>query len=223
MRKVIFLFIITLFLPMTIFARSKTSCDYTLLSNLKSLASNIDISYKYNIYGDNVTFDITLTNIQNDIYFIDYNNNRTYYYSDTYNGRITISGNNSGKVTYIFYSNSPECLNEKLNVRYVNLPYYNKYYSYDECQGIEEYSLCHKWINNIYEYNDFKKETDNYRQKKFQNKNEDVINQKLNWFDIIVNLYINYAYLIIPTLLGIIIGIMYLVKYIKFKLNRFNI
>lgn len=223
MKGRITLVILMLIWPSLVLARSKTSCDYTLLSNLKKMASNIDITYTYKIENDVAYFDVTLTNIQPDLYFVDNNYNKTYYYTDTNNGVMTIYNYNSGKISYSFYSNNQECINEQLNVRYINLPYYNKYYNYEECKGIEEYLLCNKWSKNNYGYIDFKEKTLEYRQQKEKKQNNQLITEEGNWFDRLVGFYLTYFYIFTPFFIFVILGMIYLVKYIKFKMNRFNI
>lgn len=222
MKRILLIICIFFLTPKVVFARSKTSCDYTLLANLKKLASNINVTYTYYIKDNEAYFDITLTNLQENIYFTD-NYNRTYYYSNTLGGVITIPGYKSGKVTFTFYSNDSECLNEKLSVKYANLPYYNSFYNYEECKGIEEFSLCQKWTENNYGYDEFIQQTDIYKYNKNRNKidNNEIIEKKL--FEKIVDLYLTYYYIITPLFILAVLGIMYSIKYIKYRLNRFNI
>ena len=208
-------------IPISVFARTKTRCDYKLLSDLKKLTSNINTSYVYRIEDGIVYYDITLTNIQSDMYFVDNITSRTYYYGDTVNGEITLKDYYSGKVNYTFYSNNNECLNEKLGNKIVNLPYYNDFYNYDECNGHENYKLCQRWtefngtyydfLNNIERYIDYGND-DNY---------EDSID--INWFDKLVSMYINYYYILLPITIILVVLVLYLIKYIKNRLNRFDI
>lgn len=216
------LIIILLLIPNMVSARSKTSCDYTLLANLKNLASNVDITYTYKIVNDEVYFDVTLTNIQSDMYFIDSKDNKTYYYTDTNNGVITINDYPSGKITYTFYSNNNECLNEKLSTKYVNLPSYNKFYNYPECNNINNYIACRKWTQYTDSYEEFKKDIDNYLSKQKQETTEEVIVEE-TWFNKLVKFYTSYYYIILPSVIGIVVGILYLVKYIKHRRNRFKL
>lgn len=222
MKRILLIICVLLLAPKVAFARSKTSCDYTLLANLKKLASNINVTYTYYIKDNEAYFDVTLTNLQENIYFTD-NFNRTYYYNNTLGGVITIPGYRSGKVTFTFYSNDSECLNEKLSVKYANLPYYNSFYNYEECKGIEEFSLCQKWSKSNYGYDEFRERTNKYKQSK---NNSEVNNNEIiskNWFEKIVDLYLSYYYIITPLFILAVLGIMYSIKYIKYRLNRFNI
>lgn len=217
--KKILLFILLL-LPSMVLARSKTKCDYTLVSNLKKLTSNVDVTYTYRIDDIYVYYDITLSNIQPDMYFIDTINDKTYYYSDTVNGEITLKDYYSGKVTYSFYSNNNECLNEKLGVKTVNLPYYNSYYEFSECEGLENYKLCQRWSKFDGTYDDFLNSIDRYNDYSY---GEEYFDNKLNWFDKLIGFYIKYYYILLPLTIMVFVGILYFVRYIKNRLNRFDI
>ena len=218
MKKVL-LFLILLFIPFMVSARNK--CDLSVLANVKKMASNVNTSYYYKMDGDKVLFDITLTNITPDIYFVDKLTNKTYYYSDTNNGTITFSNYSSGTVKYLFYSNNNECINKKLIVKNVNLPYYNKYYNYPECSGNENIYVCKKWVKFEGTDNDFYKYLNKYK-----NSNNNTINEEnveLNFFDKIVGYYIKFYYLLFPLTIGFVLGIIYLFKYVKNRRNRFDI
>lgn len=219
-RNFIIIFVLML-LPSGVLARSKTSCDYTLLANLKKLSSNVNATYTYKVIDDVTYFDITLTNIQNDIYFVDNNTNKTYYYSDTNNGVITISDYYSGKVSYTFYSNNSECLDEVLSVKNINLPYYNKYYSYDECINNVDSKLCQRWSNNEIDYYNFIENVGKYKEN-IENNVEETMNSD-TWFDKLVNIYLNYYYIVVPSLIITIVILLYVVKWIRYRKNRFNI
>lgn len=218
MKKI--LLVILLLIPSVVLARSKTKCDYTLVSNLKKLTSNVDVTYTYRIESANIYYDITLSNIQPDMYFIDTINDKTYYYSDTVNGEITLRDYYSGKVTYSFYSNNNECLNEKLGVKTVNLPYFNGYYEFSECEGLENYKLCQRWSKFDGTYDDFLNGISNYEK---NNSYVEYVKTDLNWFDKLIGFYIKYYYILLPLTIMVFVGILYLVRYIKNRLNRFDI
>ena len=221
MKKIIL--IIFLLIPIGVSARSKTNCDYNLVSNLKKIAGNVDITYTYNIIDDSVYFDVTLVNIQPDMYFIYSGDKNTYFYSDTVNGEITLSNIFSGFSTFTFYSNRSDCMNEKLVVKNIKLPYYNRFYHYDECIGIENYRLCQKWLkyedsyeNFVYNVNEYKSSLNN------QNDVENITGNK-SFITKLIEFYVNYFYVLFPVSLGLIIGIYYLVKIIMNRKNRFDI
>jgi len=220
--RVVYILILFLLTPNIVIARGKSKCDYTLLSNLKNMASNINITYTYHIDGNKAYFDITLTNIKEDIYFIDNNTNKTYYYSDTSSGEVTINNYNTNKVSYSFYSNNSECMNEKLTVKYVNLPSYNYYYNFPECEGVTNLKACEKWSGYKGSEEEFRRVVDKYKKNNTNNQNN-IILQDLTWFNKLVKIYTTYYYLITPLFVGIIVGIVYLIKYIQHRRNRFKI
>lgn len=215
--KKIFLFIILL-MPGTVLGWS--DCDRALVSKYKKLLGNINISYTYKMENNDVLYDVTLSNIQSDMYFMDTSNSKKYYYSDTNNGEITISNYEPGTVKYIFFLNNSECEDQKLNVLNVNLPYYNRYYNLPECQGKENYKLCNRWIKYDGTEDEFL-----YQIKRYES-NDDIVENddiSLSWFNKIISLYTTYYYILLPLTIFIVVGILYLIKYIKNRLNRFDI
>lgn len=216
------LFILFLIIPFNVLAVSKTSCNYSLVAKLKGLANNVNITYSYEINNDMVKYSIELVNISEDIYFIDNNTKNKYYYSDTINGSIKLNGYSSGNVRYTFYSNNSDCMNEKLVVKNVNLPYYNKFYKYDECIGIEEFNLCKKWIKYDGFYDDFVRSVNEYKSSLINNDIDNKVSN-VSIFNKIVDFILKYYYITMLVIVLIIYGIMYLVKYIKYRKNRFDI
>lgn len=213
-----YILIAFLLIPVSVLARSKTSCDYSLIAKLRGLANNVNINYSYEIIDDKVRYILEFVNLNDDIYFID--NNTKIRYDNSNN--IIISDYMSGKYGFTFYSNNSNCLNEKLSVKYVNLPYYNKYYRYNECNGIEDFNGCQKWIRYDVGYDDFLEDVSNYK----KTLNDSILivdNEDTNWFDDFASFFLTYYYIVMPIVIGLIIGIIYLVKYIKFKKNRFEI
>ena len=220
MRRIL-LFMLLILFPSVVFARNSSGCDYKLFANLKKLASNVNISYTYKIVDDVAYFDVTLSNIQNDMYFIDSFSGNIYYYNNTSNGEITIRDYPSGNYVYTFFSNNSDCFDEVLVKKRINLPYYNPYYKYDECYGNENYKLCQRWTKYDGSYFDFlnsvkKYETYNYDDYEY-------IDNNSNFFDSIVNFVVKYYYIIFPLTILFVIAIMYFIKYFKNKLNRFDI
>lgn len=222
MIKRTIVFIIVLFImPMYVFARSKTDCDYTLLSDLKKIANNIDFTYEYKIENNIAYFDITITNITNDVYIVDSNNN-SYYYSDTVNGILRLDNFKSGKYQFKVISNNIECLSNNLLVKTLSLPYYNEFYNSEVCNGLENYYMCYKWYNYRGSYDLFEYEVNKYKESlKIDNIVNDDVNISL--FDKIINFILKYFYLIFIIVLILIMIIIYLVKLIKFRRNRFDI
>ena len=148
MRKVLssLIFMISFF---TFISNSEASCTYKRISDLKKIASNVNITYTYTIVDNKASFDIRFANLTNDIYLYDSFNNKKY----NVEGEVILKNYIDGvKYRFFINSNDKDCKDEQLVTRYVTLPKYNIYYGDPICNGIEDYTLCQKWgsfnINN---------------------------------------------------------------------------
>ena len=211
MKKVICLFLL-LFIPSN-FVDAK--CMYDDIANLKKLASNVNYSYEYKISNDDAVFNITLTNLVNDIYFVDTNKNITY---KNKKGELVLKNYKSGDtIVYNFYPNDPDCLNTSLYTIRIVLPKYNKFYIEQICKGAEEYSLCQKWSSHNYDLLTFYDKVDQYKKNKNQaNDNDtpkDVDNNSLLHY--ITIFLVNYYYILILLIGGTIV----IITYIRNKKN----
>ena len=159
MRKVskILLFFISFFIVLDV----KASCSYTTLANLKKLASNVNVTYTYNIVENTATFNIRFANLTRDIYVYDSYNDKSYY--DT--GEIVLNDFKDGtKYRFFIKSNDSNCKDELLMTKYISLPKYNKFYGDPICNGIENYTLCQKWGTfNTTSYSDYKNQINKYK------------------------------------------------------------
>ncbi len=209
MKKCMIL-ILLLFIPISVSARSLVDCDVTVLSSMKSLAANINISSNYRIDNNQAYFDVTINNITPDIYFIDNSTNITYNYSNTNNGEITITGyTNIEKINYTFYSSDKECSGNMLTTKYVTFPNYNQYYGDEICKGIENYSLCKRWAKVTSNYDEFKTKVENYK----NNKPVIVEPEKPSVVEGVLNFLIKY-------IIAIIIGTIIIIGLISFKRHK---
>ena len=214
MKKKILLIITLFMLDTKVFALTYGGCDYSTISNLKSLVSNINISYNYRLENNNAYFQVTLNNITSEMYFYDVKNKKYYYYYNTNNGEITI-GDYTGDGTtgvYKFYSARNECYGISLGSKYYTLPRYNKYYGDKLCEGIQDYSLCQKWGGVNYTYDEFEDLIYKYKNKELQSEIDQENNiYKKGIFDKIIDFYIkNYYYLL--GIVIIIFGITIIIK-----------
>ena len=213
MEKKILLVIALFILPINILGLTYGGCDYSSVSRLKSLVTNINISYSYRIENNNAYFDITLNNITPDMYFYDVANKKNYYYSDTNNGEIVIHNyKGDGKTgTYKFYSAKKECYGISLGSKYYKLPSYNIYYGSDLCKDVPNYNLCQKWATVNYSYDELKKLIYEYKNRNNKENITDNIVYKKGFLSKLVDFYINYYYYL---LIGIIVifGIIIIVK-----------
>lgn len=195
-------------------------CEYSEVSRLKSIVSNVNMIYDYYTLNNSVYFNITLTNITPDIYFIDSSTGKIYNYGNTIDGEITISGYRHQTGNYKFYSALDKCYGVKLSNKYYNLPTYNIYYTDDLCKKNSNYSLCQKWTNVSYSYDEFKSLIEEYNKKENVNieKDSNIVYEK-TYLDAIVNFYTKYYYFILIGIIVICVSIMVINK----KKNSFDI
>ena len=192
MKKILFL-LICLF-GSSVSVLSYGTCDYFEISRMKSLVTNINLSYDYKIIDNEVYFDVTLNNLTNDIYFYDTVTQKNYYYSDTINGEITITNYKTNSGSYKFYSNASGCYGNSLGTKYYEFPVYNKYYNDPLCQDIPNYSLCQKWGYVSYSYDEFEKMVNEYKTVIPDEEEKNVVEHKKTFLEKLVDIYIDYYY-----------------------------
>ena len=209
MKRILCLFFILLLVP-TINVQAK--CMYSDIAELKKIAANVNYSYTYRIENDKALFDITLTNLTPEIYFVD-NITENSYKNKT--GEIVLKNYNSGtSIIYNFYPNDNDCIDTVLYTIRVTLPKYNEFYNSPICADAQEYSLCQRWSSHNLDYNTFVDKISQYKSQKQmqqQNENKEVDNDSL--FHYIIVFLTDYYYLIL-LILGVIIS---LVAYIRNK------
>lgn len=188
-NKIVFL-IILLFISMSTVS---AKCDYKTISNLKQQVNNVNISYTHRITSGVSYFDVTLTNLTNDIYFIDEIAEKTY---KSNNGEIILKNYSSNQVKYKFYSAKAECYGTYLGVRFISFPIYNVYYNTGICTDYEHLKVCNKWVSVQYTYDDVRKYIEEY-EKEDDIKIEDNIEHKQNFLDKLIQFYIKYYYIIL--------------------------
>lgn len=123
-------------------------CDYQRQAELSRLASNVQFAYTADI-GDKIAFDLTVTNLTDDLYMVDSYGN--YFTGEettlTYSG-ADMSGFGSGEtVTFIIYSNDANCYGTKILTKYITFPEYNLYSNMDECTNNPTFKYCQFWLN----------------------------------------------------------------------------
>lgn len=205
MKKKLLLLISLFIIPINIFGLTYAGCDYSTVSKLKSLVTNINISYDYHIEDNIPYFDVTLTNIPFDIYFNDSINRKNYYYKDTNNGEITIKNYNGNVLSgiYKFYSAKDECYGIKLGSKYFKFPTYNSYHNDELCSDISNYSLCQKWAVVNYSRKELETLINEYKNKTTEEENiENNVTYEKGFLELIVSFYVSYYYYL---LIGIIV------------------
>ena len=159
MRKIIVVFILLLLIPIT--KVEGAVCSYSEIARLKKIASNVTVSYDYIENNSSVVFNVTLNNLNDELYFVDQSNYQRYNYTEE---ELTISNYRSGQtIRYVFYATDPDCDDTPLYTARVILPTYNQYYKDEVCNGIENYSLCQKWSSHNLTYTNFVQKVNEYK------------------------------------------------------------
>lgn len=214
------LFFLVCFMFINTSALTYGGCDYSTVSRMKSIVSNINISYDYTIINNEAKFSVTLNNLTDDIYFYDTNTKKNYYYSDTNNGEITINNYFGYSGSYKFYSNNNNCKGISLGTKYYKFPIYNRYYNNKYCLEAPNYSLCQKWAKVNYSEEEFEKIILNYINKEEVKEEENIIAEyEKTVLDKIVEFYVKYYYIILGTLIIVCTTIIVIYN----KKNKFDL
>lgn len=198
MRRIIVIFILLLLVPITKVEGAR--CSYSEIARLKKIASNVNVSYDYTESDSSVTFQITLNNLNEDIYFVDQSNYRQYKYSTD---ELTLSNYQSGQtIRYVFYATDPNCDDEPLYTARVVLPVYNQYYNDPVCNDVRDYSLCQKWSSHNLSYDEFVKKVNDYKNSLIvpEQPEEPPVADEVTITQLIVNFLLDYYIYIIAML-----------------------
>lgn len=198
MRRIIVIFILLLLVPITKVEGAR--CSYSEIARLKKIASNVNVSYDYTESDSSVTFQITLNNLNEDIYFVDQSNYRQYKYSTD---ELTLSNYQSGQtIRYVFYATDPNCDDEPLYTARVVLPVYNQYYNDPVCNDVRDYSLCQKWSSHNLSYDEFVKKVNDYKNSLIvpEQPEEPPVADEVTITQLIVNFLLDYYIYIIAIL-----------------------
>lgn len=210
---------ICMFLNISVEAFSYSGCTYSEVARLRSIVSNINISYDYYVKDSNVYFNITLNNLVPNLYFIDSNNESKFYtYNDTVDGEITIPTNTYSNGNFVFYSALTSCPDLKIGTKYYNLPKYNFYHNSELCKDISEYSLCKKWTYVNYSRNEFERLVDEYKYRKALENTKLEIDYDESFFSKLIKFYIEYYYFF---LIGVIL-VCILIIIVESSRNKFK-
>lgn len=207
MRK-IFIFVLLLLIPVT---KIEGACSYSDIARLKKIAANVNASYEYVEKNSQVTFQITLNNLNSELYFIDLSNNLKYDFTKE---EITLKNYNSGQtIRYSFYASDRECSDEPLYTLRVTLPKYNEYYTDEICKGIENYSLCQKWSSHNLTYTKFLEKVNEYKKTLIVSEDpiEEIKPSEITFLQLMINFLVDY-YIYIAVLI-----IVLLIVFLAFK------
>lgn len=114
----------------------------------------LDIEDLEDMIGYHNIFKIYIQNITEELYVKVFNKQtnetNTYYYSDAVNGVITIEQEDLTRVTNytitVYSSDKTNCPDSKLHTTYLTTPMFNTYSEFAQCEGVEEFYLCHEYL-----------------------------------------------------------------------------
>lgn len=192
MIKILLLFI-TLFFSFNLRVDAAL-CDKEHIATLKELAEQVEVSYEYLDYseeilsGGNGSYStnryIVNIGLMTDELYVNYNDKKYEYNAS--NGGVVSIGVNSGNIDLSIHSS--KCGEYKLRNITLNLPKFNTYYYKKECRGLEEkVDVCNKWYKGSLNDNLFDKKISEYL-----NNKSDVVDM----FDKII-LFFKYNFLLI--------------------------
>ena len=211
MKKYIFLTLLFLvFLP----NRIKAYCSDSEVIRLQKLANNIRTSYVFD--EDAGRFTVTINNLTNDLVVKNMDDKKEY----SSNSELNFKELYSGKHTYIIYAKNKECTTYELTTKYVSLPYYNRYFNSVECDGIENYSYCSKWLKSPISKDVWEQKVTQYKKSletKQEQKKKIEKTSLAKTFDAIKQLCIDYYYVILSIAI-VILGIILIKNYRKNRL-----
>jgi len=195
MKRFLIIFLLTLFIPNI--KVDAFYCKYNEISRYKNLASNITTYYDYTEKEDNVTFTITLVNLNKDLYIVDSTTNKKYTYK---NNELSITNYSPGQtVKYYVYTTNENCSDELLYTIRVNLPDYNPYYDDIICEGVNNYIYCTKWYKHNLNYEQFVAKVNSYKQSLIKPPEPSIPEEPtgLGLLDIVLEIWIRYYYIIL--------------------------
>lgn len=217
-KKIIFILFILLFYKTSVSALTYGGCDTSVIARMKQVVANINISYDYKIINDKVYYDVTISNLTNDIYVRDNYGNREYYNYN--NGELVIPNIDNNSLSLRFNSNINDCRGLLLGTRYDQFPIFNKYYDDEVCKNMEDFLYCNKWTPKEYSYEEVQTAVKKYNEGLNNNPEEPTKEiYKKTLFDKIIDFYVKYY---IVFLVGII-GICIVIILIHRKKNQFKI
>lgn len=203
--KIKHMLVFVLFLFLAVPNKISALCNTQQQATLQKIASNITYSYEYIESSD--SFNITLTNLDNRVYIKDDSTNKIY--RNISNKEITIGGYRVGSViTFSIYDPS-YCTPSSLRIIYVNLPAKNKYFNTDICKDLNDFYYCNKWTQNNLSKKEMQDKIDEYKGLNNTDDDEKILEARNYFLEKIIEIYINYYYIILPTIIILCIFGMY--------------
>lgn len=213
-----FIFIVCLFI-FPIVTNAASSCNTATMSNISSLANNVNIVYEVDSSSKVPVFTITLSNLTSDMIVFDKNLGKTYKGFANTGSEISIKTKTSGSYSFVIYSK--QC-KEQVATKSVSLPTYNVYYGDKLCDGLDTCEVCQKWYGSNSDRQTFERGIQECKKKQnvVVEEEEEHTKQERSWYETIADIFLKYWWAII-ILMIIIIGIYYAIR-TKQKKNEYN-
>lgn len=212
MKKIVYFLIIMIIFLFP--SKVKGYCSVENKARLKQLVSNVNISYEYEMVGNNPVFTVKLNNVGPELYFIDKNGNANYGNS---NGEFVLNNYYNGQTYDFKFYGTTDCSNEEVGRLYVTLPKYNPYYNLSVCDDAKEYKLCQKWVSHSLNRKQFVEEVNKYKQE-ISKIDDKEVNKKISVIDLTMSFIRMYGLYIAIFIIIVIITI----KFIRYKKDTFG-
>lgn len=190
----------------------KADCSYEREAELSRIASNIQISYTYELKNGIMNYLVNITNITDDVFVFDNYGNK-FTVGDHVKNYISVS-----ELSFDVYSMQAECMHEKILTKHLTLPIFNQFSILPECEKYPNFRLCTLWLDTSkYSKSDFESALNKYNDDLLNNKE---IEEEKKWFEIVWNLLTNednFIYFILT-----IVGILFLIIYFIVKKVRYE-
>ena len=209
-KKIIIFSLLLLLFSLPVYA---DTCTVTDKMNLKKLAGFIDITYYPYDEGNDVRFNLIVTNASDFMFASDKNDVYDSMNKNGENDEIRISNLIPGEsYMFHFYAKDTNCFGTEIYNKKITLPNYNKFYNDAVCNGKEEFYLCNKWKEHNLSYDEFVKKVNEYQKSEtnvIQVQEETV----KGFWDILLEVYLKYYWaILIPIIVILISFIIYLKK-----------
>lgn len=203
-----YLIITLICLFFTVPSQILADCSNSEISRLKTIASNVNVSYEPIETDSGVTYNIIFLNMTNELVIRD-TQARTSY---SYTGSEMILTGYKPNTNYKFKILPSNGCDVSLAVKYANLPAFNIYYKDPLCDGISEYTLCQKWNNSNVSYESFVREVTKYKESLLINNPIEAEEHPLTFFEKLLEFYIKYYYIIYLSIIVILVPIIIVLK-----------
>ena len=145
MKKIFNIFgFLILFMIFSIINVYASECNTNEYKTLKALSKKIKVSYLFD--ENNKVFNVNIYNLS-DKFNVSLSNGMYMFGSNSPKRELGIFEPGSSFKISIYTSSKTGCPDEVYNTIKINIPYYNKYSEYKECDNNYTLDICKKWYN----------------------------------------------------------------------------